>query len=207
MSENRKGVRRNGWVRLSVPVKRHIKYQVDARSEWGAEVGNQPGCERLFSCIQCGTCSGTCPVAIYMDISPRRIIALVREGFRDDALASKTIWLCASCYSCSVACPQKIGVTDVMYALKREALSKGILPKDMAVHVLAQEFCSMVARTGRNSEFWLVLRVALRTNPFALFSMIPLAWNLMRKGRLPLRREAIVRKWELPAKSAPSGGH
>lgn len=180
-------------------MKREIKYEVDAQPGWGASIAEQPGCERIFSCIQCGTCSGTCPLSIYMDISPRRVMALVREGFRDDALASKTIWLCSSCYSCAVACPQKISVTDVMYSLKREALSRGILPKDLAIPILAQEFCNIVGRRGRNSEFWLVLRLALRTNPFALIPMTGLAWNLWRTGRLPIAQDSIVRRWELPA--------
>lgn len=179
-------------------MKRQIKYQADADPRWGEEISRKPGCERLFSCIQCGTCSGTCPVSIYMDLSPRRVMALVREGFRDDALASETVWLCASCYGCSAACPQKIGIADIMYALKREAISRGIFPKKMPVPVLAQEFCRMVSQKGRNSEFWLVLRVALRTNPLVLLQFASIGWKLWRAGRLPLRQEAIYRRWELP---------
>lgn len=185
-------------------MKRLIKYQADAHPEWGEKISKEPGCERIYSCMQCGTCSGTCPVSIYMDLSPRRVMALVREGFRDEALSSQTVWLCASCYGCAAVCPQKINVTDVMYALKREAMIRGIFPKRMPVPVLAQEFCKMVAQRGRNSEFWLVLRMALRTNPLALFQMTGLAWSLLRTGRLPMRRETIHRRWELPG-AAPSG--
>src|SRR4030067_189084 len=34
------------------------------------------------TCVQCGTCSGTCPVAAYMDYTPRQIFAkmIVRSG-------------------------------------------------------------------------------------------------------------------------------
>jgi len=180
-------------------MKRQIKYQVDTHPDWGEEISRKPGCERLYSCIQCGTCSGTCPVYIYMDLSPRRVMAMVREGFRDEALASQTVWLCASCYGCSTACPQKIGIADIMYALKREALSRGIFPKRMPVPVLAQEFCKMVAQKGRNSEFWLVLRVALRSNPLSLLQLAGIGWKLWRAGRLSLSQESIYRRWELPA--------
>ena len=31
----------------------------------------------LKTCIQCGTCSGTCPVVDYMDHTPRRIIGMI----------------------------------------------------------------------------------------------------------------------------------
>jgi len=198
-SAYRKGDDAFAYTRLAPTVRRHIKYQADAHPEWAESIGSLPGCERIFSCIQCGTCSGACPVSIYMDLSPRRVMALVREGFREEALASQTVWLCASCYGCSASCPQKINVADVMYALKREALSRGIFPKRMPVPVLAQEFCKMVGRNGRSSEFWLVLRLVLRTNPLALFQMAGVARDLMRAGRLPIRREAIHRRWELPS--------
>ncbi len=49
-----------------------------------------------------------------------------------------------------------------MYGLKREAIQSRLYPARFPVPVLAQEFCKMVRRRGRNSEFWLVLRMALR---------------------------------------------
>lgn len=128
-----------------------------------------------------------------MDLTPRRVIAMVREGFREDVLKSKTIWLCASCYACSVECPQNINITDVMYQLKREAIRSNFYPKRFPIPVLAQEFYELVRRRGRNSEFWVVLRMAIRSNPLILFSMARTGWNLWRTGRLPLRMERIQR--------------
>lgn len=188
-------------------MKRQIKYQVDTHPDWGAEISQLPGCERIYSCIQCGTCSGTCPVSIYMDLSPRRVMALVREGFREEALTSRTVWLCASCYGCAAACPQQIGITDVMYALKREAMKRKLYPKELPIPVLAEEFCRMVSRHGRSSEFGVVLRMALRTNPFALFQLAGVAWKLWRTGRLRLGKESIYRRWELPANVKPKEAH
>jgi len=132
-----------------------------------------------------------------MDITPRQVIAMVREGFRDDVLKSKTIWLCASCYACSVECPQKINITDVMYRLKREAIQNNVFPKRFPIPVLAQEFCEMVRRRGRNSEFWMVFRMALRSNPAILLSMMRTGWDLWRTGRLSMRMERIQRVNEL----------
>jgi heterodisulfide reductase subunit C len=138
-----------------------------------------------------------------MDFGPRRIIALVREGFRRDALSSNTIWLCASCYSCAVHCPRQIHITDLMYSLKREAIQHRLYPRRLPVPVLAQEFCSMVKRRGRSSEFWLVLRMAFRSNPLVLFGMIRTGWDLLRTGRLSLRRERIRNIDQLPHDLAP----
>ncbi len=172
-------------------IARTMKYQREADPEWSRQIRQLPGCERVSSCIQCGTCSGTCPLSIYMDYTPRRIIALIREGFKDDALASKTIWLCASCYSCSVECPQQIHITDVMYSLKREAIREKRYPARFPIPVLAREFYALVKRRGRNSEIPLVLRMALKSNPFILFTMMRSGWSLFRTGRLSLKFEKI----------------
>jgi heterodisulfide reductase subunit C len=137
-----------------------------------------------------------------MDFSPRRIVALVREGFRKDALSSKTIWLCASCYSCAVHCPRQIHITDIMYSLKREAIQYQLYPARFPVPVLAQEFCKMVRQRGRSSEFWLVLRMALRSNPLILLGMWRTGWQLMRAGRLSLRMDRIRDVASLPRELA-----
>ena len=184
-------------------MQRELKLQREADLEWARQVSQRPGCEGLFSCLQCGACSGTCPLSIYMDFSPRRIVALVREGFRKDALSSKTIWLCASCYSCAVHCPRQIHIADVMYGLKREAIQDRLYPARFPIPVLAQEFYKMVRRRGRNSEFWLVLRMALRSNPLILLGMVRTGWNLARTGRRSLRRERIRDIASLPQEIAP----
>lgn len=176
---------------------RTMKYQREAEPEWPRQLTKLPGCERLFSCIQCGTCSGTCPLSIYMDYTPRRIVNLVREGFRSEALGSQTIWLCASCYSCAVHCPQDIHLTDVMYSLKREAIRHQMYPKRFPIPVLAREFYNIVRARGRSSEVWLVLRLALRSNPFILFTMMRSGWGLFRTGRISLKSERIRRINEL----------
>ncbi len=174
-----------------------IRYQREAQPEWTRSILSHPGCERLMSCMQCGTCSGTCPLSLYMDFTPRRIVQLVREGFRDDALRSQTIWLCASCYACAAHCPQDIHITDLMYTLKREAIRERLFPRRFPIPVLAQEFYRTVRRWGRSSEFWVVLRLMLRTNPLGLLSMVPAGVALMRTGRLSLKRERIEHVEEL----------
>lgn len=186
-------------------ISRKMKFQREADPHWAERIGSLPGCERIFSCIQCGTCSGTCPLSIYMDFTPRRVIALAREGFRADALGCQTIWLCASCYSCTVHCPQEVHITEVMYSLKREAIKERLYPSRFPIPVLAREFYEMVRRNGRSSEFWLVLRMALRSNPLVLFSMAKTGWNLLRTGRMSLRRERIERIHELQTELNSSG--
>ncbi len=140
-----------------------------------------------------------------MDFTPRRIVALVREGFRGDALGSQTIWLCASCYSCTVHCPQNVHITDLMYSLKREAIKHRLFPRRFPIPVLAREFYDLVRRHGRNSEIWLVVRMALKSNPLLLLGMAKYGFGLMRTGRMSLKQDHIKRIQELQRElAAPS---
>ena len=165
---------------------RKVKYEKDLKRDLAAEVVATPGGEKIFSCLQCGTCGSACPVSVYMDYTPRRLIGMVREGFKEEVVTSFAIWLCASCYECTVRCPSGIGVTEVMYALKRIAIREGIYPRRFPVPVLAKEFMKMLKGSGRTNEFWLVLRVLLKTAPLKLLTSWPLGLRLMRRGRMCL---------------------
>src|SRR5512136_1554615 len=109
--------------------KRTIKYEADRVKGFGRDVMRMPGCEQLETCIQCGTCSGVCPLSIYMDYTPRQVIELVRTDFKNEVLQIQTIWLCSSCYACTTECPRQIRITDIMYELKQRAIREGVFPK------------------------------------------------------------------------------
>ncbi len=166
-----------------------IKYDADRDREFPRQIMSRPGGEKLFGCVQCGTCSGICPVAAYMDYTPRQIMALTRAGFKREVLSSRTIWLCASCYACTVECPKQIKITEIMYALKRLALREGVYPKRFPVAVLAREFFKMVRFNGRITESELVVRLFLQTNWLALLKTWRLGINLIRTGRFSLKGE------------------
>jgi len=145
-----------------------------------------PGGERISRCLQCGTCTGSCPVSYAMDISPRKVIALFRAGQIEEILRSRTIWICASCYMCTTRCPQHIKITDLLYALKRTAMDTGLYPDRFPVYLLSRNFVRLVNRYGRNNELLLMLLYHLRRNPLELLRSLPLAVQMYKKGRISL---------------------
>jgi len=154
--------------------------------------------EEISRCIQCGTCSSSCPLVTYMDYPPRKIIAMVKHGFRDEVLRSFTPWLCASCYSCQVRCPSNIKITDIMYTLKREAIQANVYPKKFPIPALAQEMHKLIAKNGRNSELWVVLNMYMRLkNPLGPLKMTSTGLKLMKTGRLSLKKEKIKNRKQL----------
>jgi len=156
-----------------------------------------PGGEKIRECIQCGTCSASCPTSYAMDYTPREVIAALRAGILDRVLESNTIWLCASCYSCTVRCPSGIKLTDVMYELKRLAVEFSIIDKKAKAPVVSKLFVDLVDKNGRISEVSLVGKFMLKTNPFAAIGMMPRAWKLLKRGRMPLIPHRIKRISEL----------
>ena len=178
-------------------IRRTIKYESERDGTFAEEIMASPGCEDLLECFQCGTCSGVCPLSIYMDHTPRQIIYLTRQGFKDEVLRSNTIWLCASCYACYVDCPKTVHITDVMYALKQRAIREGLYPSRFPIPVLAREFYKMVRGKGRLTETWLVVRLLLKTNIFKGFGMWRLGLGLLRTGRFSLAVESMKHPEEL----------
>jgi len=181
------------------PIERKIRYESELNPTFAQQILAAPGGEALSHCIQCGTCSATCPLSIYMDYTPRRIMAMTRAGFMSDVLQSFTIWLCASCYACSVECPREIRITDIMYLLKRHAIQQGLYPRRFAIPVLARQFFKLVQRFGRMNEARLIAYLSLRTGPWRYIRKVGIGFRLWRSGRLTLRQESIHNRKELYA--------
>lgn len=73
-------------------IQKKVKYEEELDSGFVDEIKEMSWCEEIDACIQCGTCSSSCPMAVYMDYTPRQIIAMIKSGFKDEALRSFTIW-------------------------------------------------------------------------------------------------------------------
>jgi heterodisulfide reductase subunit C2 len=79
--------------------------------------------EKVELCFQCGACSSGCPMTQEMDYLPSKVIRMVQLGLQE-ALESKTIWVCTTCFNCEVRCPRGIDVANVMEALRQLVLRK-----------------------------------------------------------------------------------
>ena len=167
------------------------KSERDLRRAFLAETDRIPGGGRLDQCIQCGTCTASCPVSYAMDLTPRQIIAMFRAGGIEQLLESRSIWVCASCYQCTTRCPADIQITDLIYALRRIAIENGIFPDRFPSHVFSETFIDMVRRYGRSYETGLLLLFFLRTNPMTLYRWRRAGFDLWRHGRIRLRPEKI----------------
>jgi len=148
------------------------------------------GVSRLEMCIQCGTCGGSCPSAMDMDHTPRMLFAMIRAGYREEALKSNTPWICVSCYHCVVRCPQNVHIADVMYTLKSMAI-QAKLYEDSTAPDFSQTFVDMVETYGRSYEFGLATRYYLKHHKKRLPSMAPMGLGMLSKQRMDIRPHRI----------------
>ncbi|MFH1156330.1 MAG: 4Fe-4S dicluster domain-containing protein [Pseudomonadota bacterium] len=143
----------------------------------------------ILRCIQCGTCSASCPYADRMLHGPRELFALIRDGMMGEALGSETPWFCSSCYQCMDRCPMEIPVTDIMYSLKQMSLKLDTVPDANKMADLYKAFAANVRAFGKVTDP-LVMAVYSMKHPTDAVKNLPLALRLALRKRL----EALPRK-------------
>lgn len=110
------------------------------RSQFVERIGEISG-QNILACYQCGLCSAGCPSAMAMDVAPNQIMRLVQLGLEEETAKSSTIWLCASCLTCSIRCPRGIDLARVMEALRLMSLRKNVsyvTPSQISREALAE---------------------------------------------------------------------
>lgn len=163
----------------------------DAVSSFRQEVIDAtPGGQALVTCLQCGTCGGSCPSAMDMDHTPRRLFAMIDAGLRDQVLQSNTPWYCVSCYYCMERCPKEIPITDLMYTLKRISIRERLYD-DRDAPDWSESFIGMIESYGRSFELGLATRYHLTHKPLKKVSMGSFGFGMLNRNRLALRPERI----------------
>ena len=77
-------------------------------------------------CLECGSCTSSCPVAelIPEQYNPRSILARILLNPKG-VEAGHEVWLCAWCYKCYDGCPQAIKLPEIFLISRNSALKKG----------------------------------------------------------------------------------
>ncbi len=149
-----------------------------------AEIVKQTSGVDINVCYQCRKCTSGCPVAYAMDYTPTQLMHVIRLGLKELVLNSATIWLCASCETCTTRCPQELDLVKVMDALRIMAVRAGIKPKVTEVAAFYRTGLDNIRFFGRMYELGLIGRLKLSTGQFT--KDIGLGIKMLKKGKLNL---------------------
>lgn len=144
----------------------------------------------IQACYQCQKCSAGCPVAASMDILPNQVIRQIQYGRREKVLTSKTIWICASCHTCSVRCPNDIDLAKVMDSLRHLARRSNIKAGEAEIPVFHKVFLDSIKATGRIHELSLIMRFKLKTRDF--LKDAGLGWEMFRRGKIKILPQSFT---------------
>ncbi len=79
----------------------------------------------LLECIQCGRCTGGCPVSMKTALNIRGIIYEVLVEDAVDPSGLEVLWDCTNCLTCSIRCPKDIKPADVIIGLRGYIVGEG----------------------------------------------------------------------------------
>ena len=149
---------------------------------------NVQGGDRLSLCMQCGVCSGSCPIGVQMDHGPRKLFMMIRAGMKDPVLRSSTLWNCTSCYRCVVRCPRSVPVTYILQDLAARSAALGLAPAGSPNVRFARSFWWSASTLGRTDERLITARYyfsfGLKEGIRRARANLSIAIGMIRAGRM-----------------------
>jgi Fe-S oxidoreductase len=84
----------------------------------------------LGLCVQCGKCTGSCPVSTGSRLNIRRLMrdALLTPEVEACAGGGE-LWNCTTCSACRMRCPKGLKPVDVVVDLRRALVEEGKIPR------------------------------------------------------------------------------
>ena len=147
------------------------------------EIVSQRSHQNVDRCYDCDRCTAGCPVAYAMQYGPHRILQMVRFGFKEAALSSGDIWLCAACETCGARCPNDVDIAHVMDVLRQMAIAEGIRNPATDLANFHRIYLLLIGWFGRVHEASLMVMLKLLTRDF--LGDMGAGVRLIAKGKIP----------------------
>ena len=152
-------------------------------SEWKREVSRRLGHD-VSECYQCGKCTAGCPVAYEMFHPIHAMMRLAQLGRKDEALASRSQWVCVACEACSTRCPKDVDPARLMTVLREMSQEEGTVnANEVDIYDFHQSFLDMVRRFGRVYEMGLVASYKLKAPLRRGTQDVLTGLRMMRRGK------------------------
>jgi heterodisulfide reductase subunit C len=150
--------------------------------------------QKMSHCYQCGNCTAGCPLSFAYDVPVNQIMRFVQAGQKDAVLGCKSIWLCATCETCTTRCPNNIDVARVIDVLRQIARREGRIGVS-EIQEFRDAFLESIQANGRLFETGVLAKYFTKTGRgWADFSLGP---QILSKGKLSFLPHKIQGKAEI----------
>ena len=127
-----------------------------------------------------------------MDIAPHQVMHSISLGNTDEVIDSDTIWVCASCETCTTRCPNEIDIAHVMDTLRKLSMKKGVKNAHHQAPIFHHSFLNNVKMLGRMHEISMAVDFSLRAEGLrGLLKQSGLGLNMLRKGKVKIIPERL----------------
>ncbi|MFH0777652.1 MAG: (Fe-S)-binding protein [Candidatus Eisenbacteria bacterium] len=152
---------------------------------------------KAYNCIECGICTGSCPVSrVNSDFSPRLMVEKLLLGPQGDVLSDRELWSCLTCRTCSVRCPAQVDYNEFTRAARVAAREAGFEGVDTHAGVLRSIMELHAKGFKPRSSAWLdkSLKTAVTGDDFYFVGCLPYFDVIFRNielASLPVARSAV----------------
>ncbi len=136
----------------------------------------------VTACYQCGRCSAGCPVSEFFDYKPLQVVRMCCYGLEEPLLRSRTIWLCASCETCTTRCPNGIDIAGMMDVLRSRGLASKQRAREPKILAFHKSFLNSIRHHGRIFEVGMIAGYKFRTGD--LFSDLGMGFQMIKRGKI-----------------------
>lgn len=119
---------------------------------------------KAYYCLECGICTGTCPVSRYSPTySPRVMVESALLFDEGETLCNSELWSCLTCGTCNLRCPSTVDYTAFMAALREKARALGQEGTCTHADTMVALGALQTRSDFRKPHGWLGKRVKLKT--------------------------------------------
>lgn len=104
---------------------------------------------KLLECIQCGMCTGSCPVARKANLNVRKYMREVSASGLVAIHPKDELWSCTTCATCGLRCPKEIVPYDFLIDIRSLVVEKG---------EIATTLRDALESTFKNGNPWMRIR-------------------------------------------------
>ena len=127
-----------------------------------------------------------------MDIKPHQLVHLLNLGQVEEVLHSDTIWICASCETCTTRCPNGIDIAHLIDTLRQLSRRQGIKASQYSVPIFHSVFLASIKRHGRVHETEMALTYSIEDAGWSGFlKLTSLGFAMFLKGKIKLKPSRV----------------